>query len=85
MFILDANLQYVLLNLHFKPPVQTFRENVRFFFFTWSPHVNAQQFILLYVQQHVSFPVLVNVAKFRRLFYENIFRPNVIFVRIDAP
>jgi len=53
-------------------------------FFTQCLHVNAQQFIFLYVQQHVSFPVLVNIAKFRRLFYKNIFRPNAIFVRIDA-
>jgi len=32
MFIVDANLQYVLLILHFKRPVQTFRENVRTFY-----------------------------------------------------
>jgi len=32
MFILDVNLQYVVLILHFKRPFQTFRENVRIFY-----------------------------------------------------
>jgi len=67
---------FCILNHLFKPFAKMYA------FFTWSPHVNAQQFILLYVQQQVSFPVLVNVAKFRRLFYYFFLSPRTLqFVR----